>query len=54
MRQFPVVGGQLGEPMRLGGDTIGLIVGILASLYGGLGVAPSRSVHDEHRVASAA
>ncbi|MEO8888486.1 MAG: YihY/virulence factor BrkB family protein [Jatrophihabitantaceae bacterium] len=39
LSQFPVVGDQLGEPKRLGGGTVGLIVGILGSLYGGLGVA---------------
>lgn len=37
--QFPVVGGQLGDPKRLGGGVVGLVVGILGSLYGGLGVA---------------
>lgn len=37
--EFPVVGAQLGEPRRLGGGTTGLVVGILVSLYGGLGVA---------------
>ncbi|MGI9093466.1 MAG: YihY/virulence factor BrkB family protein [Mycobacteriales bacterium] len=39
LRQFPVVGGQLGEPKRIGGGAAGLIVGVLGSLYGGLGVA---------------
>jgi membrane protein len=39
LAQFPVVGDQLSEPRRLGGGTVGLIVGILGSLYGGLGVA---------------
>jgi Predicted membrane protein len=39
LRQFPVVGDQLGNPKQLGGGTVGLIVGILGSLYGGLGVA---------------
>jgi YihY family inner membrane protein len=39
LAQFPVVGDQLGQPKRLGGGTVGLIVGILGSLYGGLGVA---------------
>lgn len=37
--EFPVVGDQLGEPRRLGGGATGLVVGILGSLYGGLGVA---------------
>lgn len=39
LRQFPVVGGQLGEPKRMGGGPVGLVVGILGSLYGGLGAA---------------
>ncbi len=39
LAQFPVVGTQLGEPKRLGGGVLGLVVGILVSLYGGLGVA---------------
>ncbi|MGI8868672.1 MAG: YihY/virulence factor BrkB family protein [Mycobacteriales bacterium] len=38
LAQFPVVGDQLGEPRRLGGGPVGLIVGIGGSLYGGLGV----------------
>jgi YihY family inner membrane protein len=36
--QFPVVGQQLGEPKRIGGGALGLTIGILGSLYGGLGV----------------
>lgn len=39
LHEFPVVGKQLGDPKHLGGGTIGLIVGIAGSLYGGLGVA---------------
>ncbi len=39
LAQFPVVGAQLGEPTRLGGGVVGLVVGVLVSLYGGLGVA---------------
>jgi membrane protein len=39
LSQFPVVGSQLSDPKGLGGGTPGLIVGILGSLYGGLGVA---------------
>jgi membrane protein len=38
-RQFPVIGGDLARPKRLGGGPIGLVVGIAGSLYGGLGVA---------------
>ena len=36
--QFPVVGDQLGQPKRIGGGAVGLAIGILGSLYGGLGV----------------
>ena len=36
--QFPVVGDQLGQPKQIGGGAVGLTVGILGSLYGGLGV----------------
>ena len=39
LHQFPVVGGQLGDPKHLGGGTAGLVVGIVGSVYGGLGVA---------------
>lgn len=39
LAQFPVVGDQLGEPRRLGGGTVGFVVGIAGALYGGLGVA---------------
>jgi membrane protein len=39
LHQFPVVGKQLGDPKHLGGGAVGLIVGILGSLYGALGVA---------------
>ena len=39
LRQFPVVGAQLGQPKQLGGGTVGLVVGIAGLLYGGLGVA---------------
>jgi membrane protein len=39
MRQLPVVGTQLGDPKHLGGGVVGLVVGVLGSLYGGLGVA---------------
>ncbi len=39
LSQFPVVGGQLGEPKAIGGGVVGLVVGIAGSLYGGLGVA---------------
>lgn len=39
LSQFPVVGAQLGEPKAIGGGAVGLVVGIVGSLYGGLGVA---------------
>jgi membrane protein len=39
LAQFPVVGAQLQDPKRIGGGATGLIIGILGSLYGGLGVA---------------
>jgi membrane protein len=39
LRQFPVIGGDLAQPKRLGGGPVGLVVGIAGSLYGGLGVA---------------
>ncbi|KZF06715.1 MULTISPECIES: YihY/virulence factor BrkB family protein [Rhodococcus] len=37
--QIPVIGDELGRPDRIGGGTVGLVVGVLGSLYGGLGVA---------------
>jgi uncharacterized BrkB/YihY/UPF0761 family membrane protein len=39
LHQFPVIGGDLTRPRRLGGGTVGLIVGIAGSVYGGLGIA---------------
>jgi membrane protein len=39
LRQFPVIGGDLAQPKRLGGGPVGLVVGIAGCLYGGLGVA---------------
>lgn len=39
LQQFPVVGEQLADPRRLSGGTLGLVIGILGSLYGALGVA---------------
>ncbi|UQX88455.1 YihY/virulence factor BrkB family protein [Jatrophihabitans telluris] len=39
LAQFPVVGSQLGQPRKLSGGTAGLVIGILGSVYGGLGVA---------------
>jgi len=39
LSQFPVIGADLGRPRRIGGGTVGLVVGVLGALYGGLGVA---------------
>lgn len=39
LSQFPVIGAQLGDPKGIGGGATGLVIGILGSLYGGLGVA---------------
>jgi YihY family inner membrane protein len=39
LSQFPVIGDQLKAPKGLTGNDFGLAVGILGSLYGGLGVA---------------
>jgi membrane protein len=39
LSQFPVVGDQLGRPRELSGGATGVVVGVLGSLYGGLGVA---------------
>lgn len=39
LSQFPVIGDQLGHPKSVGGGPAGLIIGIVGSLYGGLGVA---------------
>jgi membrane protein len=39
LSQFPVIGEDLGKPGKLGGRGVGLVVGLLGSLYGGLGVA---------------
>jgi YihY family inner membrane protein len=37
--QFPVIGDDLGKPKRLSGNGLALTIGIVGSLYGGLGVA---------------
>ena len=39
LQQFPVIGGELAQPKRIGGGPAGLLIGILGCLYGGLGVA---------------
>jgi membrane protein len=37
--QFPVVGSEIKDPRGVSGSGVGLVVGILGTLYGGLGVA---------------
>src|SRR3954470_17284653 len=37
LREFPIIGQQLGAPERLGGGIPGLVIGTLVALYGGLG-----------------
>jgi YihY family inner membrane protein len=39
LRSFPVIGSELDDPKRLSGGPAGLIIGILGSVYGALGVA---------------
>lgn len=39
LRQFPVIGDQLGEPQGLQGSGVAIVIGGLVALYGGLGVA---------------
>lgn len=39
LRQFPVIGEQLGDPRGLRGSTVAVVIGLLGSLYGALGVA---------------
>jgi membrane protein len=39
LNQFPVIGTQLDDPTHLGGGPGGLTIGIIGSVYGGLGVA---------------
>ena len=39
MSQIPVVGQQLGRPKELSGGATGVVIGVVGSLYGGLGVA---------------
>jgi len=39
MKQIPVVGDELGDPRSLSGGIVGVLVGVLGSIYGGLGVA---------------
>lgn len=39
MSQIPLIGDQLGQPEGLSGGTGGIVIGVLGSLYGGLGVS---------------
>ncbi|MBT0769150.1 YihY/virulence factor BrkB family protein [Kineosporia sp. J2-2] len=39
LRQFPVIGDQLGDPQGLRGSTTAVAIGLVGSLYGALGVA---------------
>lgn len=39
MSQIPVIGDQLGEPERLSGGATAIVIGIVGSLYGGLGIS---------------
>lgn len=39
LSQFPVIGDQLGDPQGLRGSGIAVVIGVLGSLYGALGVA---------------
>ena len=39
LSQFPVIGEQLGDPQGLQSGGVGLVIGILGTIYGGMGVA---------------
>ncbi|OAK51425.1 YihY/virulence factor BrkB family protein [Rhodococcoides kyotonense] len=39
MSQIPVIGDQLGQPDRLSGGVTAIVIGVVGSLYGGLGVS---------------
>ena len=39
LKSFPVVGQELGKPKHLSGGPAGVIIGIIGSVYGALGVA---------------
>ena len=39
LSQFPVIGDQLGDPQGLRGSTSAVVIGVLGSVYGALGVA---------------
>jgi len=39
LNQFPIIGDDLSDPKRLGGSALTITLGVLISLYGGLGIA---------------
>lgn len=39
LKDFPVIGAQLGDPKRVGGGVAGVLIGVLGAAYGALGVA---------------
>jgi YihY family inner membrane protein len=39
LRKFPVIGEQLGDPKGLRGSSLAIVIGLVGSLYGALGVA---------------
>ena len=39
LAEFPVIGDQLHRPGRLGGGTVGIVVGVIGAVYGSLGAA---------------
>ncbi|MDJ0392498.1 YhjD/YihY/BrkB family envelope integrity protein [Rhodococcus sp. G-MC3] len=39
MSQIPVIGDQLGQPDRLSGGVTAIVIGVVGSLYGGLGIS---------------
>jgi membrane protein len=39
LSQFPIIGTDLSNPRKLGGSTAGVVVGVVTSLYGGMGIA---------------
>ena len=38
LRQFPIIGQELGRPERFTGSTVGIVVGVLAATYGAMGL----------------
>ena len=54
LHQFPVIGGDLAQPKRLGGGPIGLVVGIARIPLRRAGRGAGLPVRDQHHVGSAA